>query len=281
MSNERREAKALDEALNGTSSNDETRPLVETADHVRRALETDVPPADRMRALFISGVSAREKTGFSPLRILVPALAMAVIVFAAFAGQYALPGEQLYPVREALNAVGIGDTPLDEIEDHLHEAGRLVNQADEAVDTDPERALSLAVRALEQLGPARDLLPELNEEQREDKLDQIEDFEDGAIDTIEEAIEERQELEEEAAEEAEDNRDSGSDDSGGGDNSGSGSDDSGGDDNSGSGSDDSDDSSGSGSGSDDSSGSGSGGDDGDSDDSSGSGSGSDDSSGSG
>ena len=69
MSNERREAKALDEALNGASTADETRPLTETADSVRRTLATDVPPADRTRALFLSGVAARESVEEETIRL--------------------------------------------------------------------------------------------------------------------------------------------------------------------------------------------------------------------
>lgn len=264
MTSERREAKELDDALDGASTTDETRPLAETADSVRRALASDVPPADRTRALFLSGVTARERTGFSPRRVLVPALAVAVVVFAVFAGQNALPGEQLYPVREALNAVGIGETPLAEVEGHLNEAAGLINEADRALDKDPEKALLLAVRALEKLGPARDLLPELNEERREEKLALIEDLEDRAVDMIAGSVEQRNELEEDAGDEADENDSgSGSEHSGGDDTSGPGSDD-----DSGSGSDDS--------GSDDSGSDDSGSDDSGSDDSSGSGSGSED-----
>lgn len=271
MTTERKDAKALDEALKGASSSDETRPLTETADALRGALATDVPPADRQRALFLSGVSARDRARFSPLRVLVPAMAIAVLIFAVIASSRALPGEQLYPMREALNAVGIGDTPVDEIDDHLNQAAALVSQADRVVETNPDRALALAVRALEQLGPARELVPELNGERQEERIETIEDLEERAVQTIEEALEEG----EEEAEESDEDGGSGSDDSGDDDDSGSGSDDSGGDDdNSGSGSDDSggdDDNSGSGSddsGSDDNSGSGS-------DDSSGSGGGDD------
>ena len=263
MTEERRRAKALDAALRGETSDDETRPLLETAERVKRDLSVDVPPADRQRALFLSGVASRRGVRFSPGRLAVPAMAVAVVLFAFLAGRRALPGEQLYPVREALNAVGIGETPVAQVDDYLNESARLIAQAEEIVDSNPERALALAIRGLEELGPARQLVGGLSDERAEEKLDQIEDFEDGALDTIEDALDERADAEEDRRHDSGD--DSGSDDSSGpgsGDD-GSG-DDSGSDDSSGPGSDDdsgSDDSSGpgsDGSGGSDSSGSGSG-----------------------
>lgn len=297
MSNERRQEKALDAALDdGSTRDEETQPLVDTAARVKQTLAVDVPPADRQRALFLSGVASRERTGFSPLRLLVPALAIAIVIFAGLAGQNALPGQSLYPVREAMNTVGIGRSPVAEVDDYCEEAVRLIRRAEASLDADPEGAIALAVQAIEQLGPARRLLPELNV-QREEWLEWVEDLEEDAVEIIAEASEEQEEEEEEGSDDSSgpgsdgsgnDNfgpgsDDSGGDDSGGHDNSGPGSDDSSGDD-SGSGSDDSDgddsgsgsDDSGSGSDDSDSSGSGSGGDD-----SSGSGSGDDDSSGSG
>jgi hypothetical protein len=292
MSNDKRNERSLDSALNGDAGDDETRPLVDTADRVKQALAVDVPPADRQRALFLSGVAARDRRFFSPARVLVPAFAIALIVFAAFAGQNALPGQGLYPVREALNSVGIGDTPGAEIDDHLFQVAKLLRDAEEVVDTNPARARNLAVESLERLGAARELLPELDGERLENEIDRIEDFEDDAVDILVEASEEADEALEDAREDdnsgtgsddssgsgsgSDDNSGSGSDDSGSNDNSGSGSDDSGSDDNSGSGSDDSGSDDSSGSGSDDSSGSGSGSDDSGSSGSSGSGSGEND-----
>ena len=278
MSNERRQEKALDAALDGGTPDEETQPLVDTASRVKQTLAVDVPPADRQRALFLSGVAARERAArFSPLRVLVPALAIAIVTFAAVAGQNALPGQSLYPVREAMNTVGIGRSPIAEVDDHCEEAVRLIERAEDSLDEDPEGATTLALRAIQRLGPARSLLPELNGE-REDWVEWVEDLEDDAIEIIVEASEEQEESSDESSGPGSD--ESGSDDSGSGsDNSGSGSDDSGGDDSSGPGSDDSDgDDSGSGSdnsgsGSDDSGGDSSGsGSDGSGGDSSGSGS---------
>lgn len=280
MSNERRQEKALDAALNGRTPEEEMEPLADTAARVRRTLAVDVPPADRQRALFLSGVAARERRRFSPLRVLVPALAIAAVTFAGFAGQAALPGQNLYPVREAMNSVGIGRSPVAEVSDQCKKALALIRRAEASMDADPEEAIALAVLAIEQLGPARRLLPELNGE-RDEWVEWVGDLEEDAVEIIAEASEELEDLEEDNGDNSGPGSDgsgsddsgghnSGSDDSGGDDNSGSGSDDSGGDDNSGSGS--------SGSGSDDSGGhnSGTGGDD-----SGSSGSGSDSGSGSG
>ena len=286
MSIEKKQAKELDDALRGNGVSGETDPLKETAETVSRSLAVDVPPADRQRALFIAGVGGRDRTRRVPVaRLLVPAMAVLVLLFAAMAARRALPGEELYPFRQALNVVGLARTPVDAVDDHLSDSARLLRDADDTLVTNPDRARSLAIKALQELGQARELLPELGN-QREATLERVEDFEEQAIELIEEAAETEEELLEEREDAQEDRSGSGegSDDD---DNSGPGSDDSSGsgsgsDDNSGPGSDDSsgsgsgDDSSGSGSGSDDSSGSGSG-----SGDSSGSGSGSDDSSGSG
>ena len=269
MSNKRREAKALDDALDGASTTDHTQPLTETADSVRRSLATDVPPADRTRALFLSGVAERERARFSPVRVLVPALALAIVTLTGLAGQSALPGQGLYPVREAMNSVGIGRSPVAEIDEHCKEALALIGKAEASIDTNPEQAIALAVLAIEQLGPARELLPELNGGQRGDWVEWVEDLEEDAVEIIAEASEEENEGSDDNSGHGSgdfgsndsgghDNSRSGSDDSGGdnsgsgSDDSGSGSDDSGGHDNSGSGSDDSGSGSESGSGSDDS-----------------------------
>jgi hypothetical protein len=236
MSNDKRQEKALDAALNDSTPDEETQPLAETAARVKQTLAVDVPPADRQRALFLSGVAARERTRFSPLRVLVPALALATLILTGFVGQTALPGQGLYPVREAMNSVGIGTSPMAEVDDHCKEALALIRRAEASIDTDPEEATALAVLAIEQLGPARQLLPELNGE-REDWIDWVEDLEEDAVEIITEAAEEQEESSDDNSGPGSD--DSGSDDSGSGsDDSGSGSDDSGGD-NSGSGSDDS------------------------------------------
>jgi hypothetical protein len=254
MSNDKRNERSLDSALDGNAADDETRPLVETADRVKQALAVDVPPADRQRALFLSGVATRERRLFSPARILVPAFAIAVIVFGAFAGQSSLADRG--PFRDALNAVGIGESPNEEIDGHLFYAAKQLEEADDVVDENPVRARNIAIDCLGYLQAARRLLPDLDGERAEERLDQIANFEDDAVDIIVEAAKE----EEDALEDRADSDDSRSDD----DNSGSGSGDSGSDDdNSGSGSDDSgSDDDNSGSGSDDSSGSGSGSDDG-------------------
>ena len=219
MSNDRRNEKTLDSALDGKGADEETRPLVDTAERVKQALAVDVPPADRQRALFLSGVAMRERRLFSPARILVPALAIAFIAFGAFAGQSSLADRG--PLRDALNAVGIGQSPNEEIDGHLFYAAKKLEEADDVVDDSPTRAQNIAIDCLGYLQDARRLLPELDGERAEERLEQITDFEDDAVDILIEAREEQKE----ALEDRGDSDDSGSDD-----HSGSGSDDSGSDD---------------------------------------------------
>ena len=269
MTEERREAKHLDEALSGQRSSADD-PLVETADALKRSLAVDVPPADRTRALFLSAIGAREKRGFAAGRVLVPALGVAVLIYAVMAGQDAAPGERLWPVRKALHAVGVGEDPVEEADDHLFRASQILKEARLALDTNPGKSLRLAVTTLEYLGEIRGEL-HLVGDQRGSIVERIEALEDRAVDVMELALE---------PEEIDDNSGPGSSEADD-DSSGPGSGDDSTDDSSGSGSGDdaTDDSSGSGSGdsgSDDSSGSGSGDGSGsssgsDSDDSSGSG----------
>ena len=279
MTDERRQERSLDAALDGDTADERTQPLVDTADQIKRSLAVDVPPAGRQRALFLSGVAARDRRFFSPARTLIPAFAIAIIVFAAFAGQSS-PGRG--PLRDALNAVGIGQSPSEELDEHLFRIAGTLREADDALDRNPVKARNLAIESLERLGSARALVGELDGERAEDKLDQIEDFEDDAVDILVDAAKEQEDALEESRDEDDDpgqgdddgdsssgegsgtsdsdddsgsgSDDSGSDDSGSGsgqadadDNSGSGSDDSDGDDNSGPGSGGSDDNSGSGS----------------------------------
>ena len=277
MTDEHRRAKELDDALAGRASGESE--LVATAAGVTRSLATDVPPAERQRALFVNAVGAREKRHFSATRLLVPALGLAVIAYAVMAGRGAVPGERLYPLRKALNAVGVTNDPVVEVDDHLHKAALILRDARLALATNPGKSIRLAVTTLEYLGQVRAMLPELGDERRS-RVERIEELEDNAVDVMGLALE-PEEIDDGSGPGSSSTDDNSGSNSGVEDSSGSGSDD----DNSGSGSDDS---SGSGSAddsSDDSGGSGSS-DSGSDDDDSGSGSddsgsGSDDSSGSG
>jgi hypothetical protein len=287
MSEERE--RALDDALGSgsTPSDEELAVLTARADALRQELQAPAPNAARERALFVQGVGAR-KSGFFPLRFLAPAaIVVAGIAAVAGFGRTALPGQTLYPVREALASVGLANTPEEEIDRRLTSAREQLREARTLGLADPAAAQTSVLGAIGDLERARTLTDELAREDRAARLTTIALLEERAVDMLV-RMSEGPDPEDEIR--GEDNSGPGSDNSGpGSDNSGPGSDnsgpgsgdDSGGDDSSGSGGGgDDDDSSGSGSGdddSDDSSGSGSG----DGDDSSGSGSGDDDSSGSG
>ena len=183
MGSERREARKLDRALNGAEVEEGSHPLSDTAVDMQRLLAVPVPPPDRQRALFLSGVANRGRRGFPVARLLVPAMSVAVLIFAVAASRNALPGEQLYPLREALNAVGVGEAPQTEVDDRLHEASRLLAEARRALEVNPGKSLRLAIEALEQLGPARELLPELTS-RRAATLRTIESLEGRAVKII-------------------------------------------------------------------------------------------------
>jgi hypothetical protein len=258
---DRKIAKDLDAALEEGKTTAEVEPLVEVAAQLQERMDVDAPAASRERALFTGGVGLRKK-GFNPLRVVTPALAVVgLIAIIAFIGGRALPGETLYPVREALGSVGLANLPEEEFEEHTDDADQLLTHAVVALGNDePGRAESLTLRAMIELEEARGLIEELARSNRT-----------GAAAEVDRLLGRARSLITAAAltiQGDDDNSGQGSGD----DNSGPGS---GEDDSSGPGSGD-DDSSGSGSGDDDSSGPGSGGDD-----SSGSGSGGGDSSGTG
>jgi hypothetical protein len=254
---DRKIAKDLDAALQGAKPTEEVEPLVEAAARLEERMDVDAPAAARERALFTRGVGLRRK-GFNPLRVLSPALAVVgLVAIIAVIGGRALPGETLYPVREALGSVGLAKLPEEEFEEHTDDADQLLTQAVVALGNDePGRAESLALRAMIELEEARGLVEELARSNRADAEAEVDRLLGRARTLITTAA-----LTIEGADD---------DDSSG---PGSGDDD----DSSGPGSGDDDDSSGPGSGDDDSSGPGSG----DDDDSSGPGSGGGDNSGSG
>ncbi len=286
----------LDKALRTGKGAEDPRltELVRQADQLETELAHEAPSGGRERAVFIQGVALRRRH-LPGLRILAPAVVvLAALVAVGGFSRSALPGDTLYPMREALASVGLAPSSTEEAERRLNAAERALDQANLDVETDPSEARELSLGAITNIRQAERLLEDVDTERADALLDRADDLEDRSINILdrledrreraEERAEERQERLEEQLEEAEekaedtsgpgggndDNSGPGSGDDGGGDDNpgpGSGGD-GGGDDNSGAGSGGGDDSSGSGSrGDGDASGSGSG------DDSSGSGSG--------
>lgn len=274
----------LDQTLHtGERSTDpEVMELFEAAERVRMELTIEAPEARHERAMFVSGVVGRQRR--LPWHMsLLPILATSAVVIAlAFMSLQALPGDTLYPVRRALDSVGLGRLPVQSIDERIENATELLTSAQADLDDgELDDASAQATRAIQVLGSARDLLGNIDPDRQGNRLARIEALTVTARNIIVGA----DDAEDRAEDRSGPNRGPDEDD----DNSGPGSDDDSEedrDDNSSPGSDDdSDDDSGRGSDSDDSSGSGDGGDDSNSgsgkDDDSGSNGGSDDHSGSG
>ena len=282
---ERRDER-LDETLSTgrRSSDPELDALTEQAERLREELSVPPPAARRQRTLFVQGAAGRSRS-FNAFRFLAPAaIVVAGIVALAGFGRTALPGQTLWPVREALSTVGLAATPEEEIDRRIDLARAQCREAADLEISHPLQAQDLVLGAIGDLERARALAEELDRDQRSTYLLAIGEIEDWAIEMIVET-EEIAPVDEESPGEDDDNSGPGGDDSDGDGNSGPGGGDSGDDDNSGPGG-GGDDNSGPGdgddSGDDDNSGSGSDGSGGDDSSGSGSGdSGGDDSSGSG
>ena len=265
-------------------SDREVDDLLDEAKRVREELRVPAPSAARERAFFTQAVASRSPAAL-PLRFLVPAaLLVAAIAALAGFGRTALPGQTLYPVREALASMGLAATTEEEVQRRIDDAREQLKAARGLQLASPASAWTRVMGAIGDLERARTLAEKLSEDARTGRLATITKLEKRASGMIA-AMNERAEQGDES--EGDDSSGpGGGDDGGDDDNSGPGGGD---DDNSGpgGGDDDSgdDDSSGPGGGDDggddDNSGPGGGDDDGSGDDSSGSGSGDDDSSGSG
>ena len=263
----------LDRALGGGKEADDPRvtSLLQQADEVQETLRRQTPPTPRERSLFIQSIGTRRKR-LAPLRALAPvAVVIAGLLAIAGFGRTALPGDTLYPVREALASVGLARTPVDEADRRIDDAEEALEDAELIILRSPGEARSQTLDAIVDLGRAKRLLGDVNAEQRRPLLVRVDKAEDRAVALlvdVTDVLKARREVTSptpapspSGTQEDEDNSGPGSDDKGDDDNSGPG----GGDDNSGSDRDDNSgsdgDSSGPGGGGGDSSGPGGGGDD--------------------
>jgi hypothetical protein len=167
-------AKDLDSALGGAEPTEEVESLLEVAARLEDGMDVDAPTASRERALFTRGVGLRKKR-FNPLRVVSPALAVVgLVAIIAFIGGRALPGETLYPVREALDSVGLANLPEEEFREHIDDADRFLVQSAGALSIDePGRAESLALRAMIELETARGLIDELDRSNRDEAAAEV------------------------------------------------------------------------------------------------------------
>ncbi|MGH2746910.1 MAG: hypothetical protein ACRDKB_03165 [Actinomycetota bacterium] len=159
--------KRLDRALETRGSSDpDMDELRGVAERLERALDVESPPAERERTLFVQGAAARRrKHGWGSL--LAPALAGAALLLLGFFARAALPGNPLYPVREALQTAGLARAPVDEVERKIERAEELLSRADGAALGSPGAAERLALQTIGELEGTRDLLPVLSATDRD------------------------------------------------------------------------------------------------------------------
>lgn len=176
--------KRLDRALNTHGSDDpDMGDLRGVAERLERALAVETPPAERERALFVQGAAARRrKHGWGSL--LIPALAGTALVLIGFFARASLPGNPLYPVREALQTAGLARTPVDEAERKVDRAEELLSRARGAALSAPGAAERLALRTIGELEGARDLLPELSATDRDRLAARITLIEERAVELV-------------------------------------------------------------------------------------------------
>jgi hypothetical protein len=154
--------------------------------------EIPEPESRRDRAMFTAGVAARRPP---PIwrRALVPTTAIFVVLLALSIGSLrAAPGQVLYPVRNALNSVGLAGQPVEVVDRVIRRGEVRLERADDLLDNgDFSGAEALVRESLRQFGEARSLLNELNGEPREERAEEITDLEDEAYDLLEDIDEER------------------------------------------------------------------------------------------
>ena len=172
----------LDRVLRGNPAADpETAALAETAGRLEHELDADVPDAERQRALFVAGVRGAKRP-FPLLRVVVPAMGVVGLFLLALLSRGAVPGDALYPMREALHSVGLAPSPLREINDRIDTADELLDAAERT--TSDANAEEAALDAIHELGEARDLLSELNANVRNERTAEIALLEARAIAVI-------------------------------------------------------------------------------------------------
>lgn len=125
--------RVLDRALAGHSNDEpEVDSLVAVARDLLRSFAIEPETSSRERAMFVVGVAARRR-GPGLTRFLVPALALLLVVLVGFASRVALPGDALYPVREALQRVGLATSPWAAVDEEIDRATRHVLAAEAAL----------------------------------------------------------------------------------------------------------------------------------------------------
>jgi hypothetical protein len=141
----------------------------------------EVPAARRERAMFVEGVAQRPRHRF---RVLVPALATMALVAVFLLGRSAQPNQVLYPVREALSAVGLATPTVDDVDRLIDEARETIQEAEFFAGADDRRASKLVADALTELGRAEVLLTGLSDKDRDSRAALIDRLQERALQVI-------------------------------------------------------------------------------------------------
>ncbi len=169
----------LDRALSTGKGVEDPRltDLVRQADAVEAELSREAPSGGRERALFIEGVGLRHKR-FPGLKVLAPAvIVLGALLAVVSLGRSALPGDTLYPVREALASMGLATSPTEEAERRIGSADRALDSAALRVGTQPLEAQQLAFGAIADLERARRLLDDVTGNEAQELLKQASELE--------------------------------------------------------------------------------------------------------
>jgi hypothetical protein len=141
----------------------------------------EVPAARRERAMFVEGVAQRPR---HRSRVLVPALATMALVAVFLLGRSAQPNQVLYPVREALSAVGLATPTVDDVDRLIDEARETIQEAEFFAGADDRRASKLVADALTELGRAEVLLTGLSDQDRDSRAALIDRLQERALQVI-------------------------------------------------------------------------------------------------
>ena len=103
--------------------------------------------------MFIQGIRSRRPVPV--LRFALPVLAGAALLVMVMLGQGALPGQTLYPVKEALASVGLAPSAVEDIDRRIEAARDYISEAEDILAVDAREARSHALEAIADLDRAR------------------------------------------------------------------------------------------------------------------------------
>jgi hypothetical protein len=158
-------ADRLDLVLGGDpEAGPDLAPLAGLAAELEAMFKAPAPRVSAERAMFVQGVGAHAPRA-SVWRFIGPsAILVGLLALVGFLGHAAVPGQALYSVRQAMSSIGLAETPLTEAVHRIDSAKGFVAHAESSVDSAPAAAETLALRAITELGTARLLLHDVDQE---------------------------------------------------------------------------------------------------------------------